>query len=104
MQEYAVHSVITPEGCAAILWRSQDEKAKAAAQLKITGRDLLELGVIDDIVPEPLGGAHADTQEAARHLGDHLDTALRELERKHTDALVRERYERFRKMGIFLET
>ena len=103
MQQYAVHSVIAPEGCAAILWRSQDEKVKAAAQLKITAGDLKKLGIIDDIVPEPLGGAHADPQEAARHLGDHLDAVLRELERKRPDDLLSERYKRFRSIGIFEE-
>ncbi len=100
MLEYSVHSVITPEGCAAILWRSQDEKAQAAEAMKITAEDLLRLKVIDEIVPEPLGGAHADPQETAVRVGDRIDAALRRLEKLPTQKLLDARYERFRRIGI----
>lgn len=103
MFEYAVHSVITPEGCAAILWRSQDEKEKAAEAMKITAKDLLQMGVVDEVIPEPVGGAHADPEEACRRLGDRLDATLRELEKKTAPALVEQRYARFRAMGVFNE-
>jgi acetyl-CoA carboxylase carboxyl transferase subunit alpha len=103
MLEYAVHSVITPEGCAAILWRDQDRKADAAEALKITAPDLLRLGVIDEIVPEPAGGAQADHEETFRLLGDRLDATLRKLERREPDELVKARYDRYRSMGVFEE-
>lgn len=100
MLEYSVHSVITPEGCAAILWRSQDEKAKAAEAMKVTADDLLRLKVIDEVIPEPLGGAHADPQEIAARVGDRIDAALRRLEKLRTDKLLDARYERFRRIGV----
>jgi acetyl-CoA carboxylase carboxyl transferase subunit alpha len=103
MLEYAVHSVITPEGCAAILWRDQERKADAAEALKITAPDLLRLGVIDEIVPEPAGGAQADHDETFRLLADRLDGALRKLERRDGDELVKARYDRYRSMGVFEE-
>ena len=103
MLEYAVHSVITPEGCAAILWRDQERRADAAEALKITAPDLLRLGVIDEIVPEPPGGAQADHEETFRALGDRLDGQLRKLERRSPDELVKDRYDRYRAMGVFEE-
>jgi acetyl-CoA carboxylase carboxyl transferase subunit alpha len=103
MLEHAVHSVITPEGCAAILWRDQERKADAAAALKITAPDLLRLGVIDEIVPEPAGGAQCDHEETFRAVGDRLDAHLRKLERRQPAELVRDRYARFRAMGTFEE-
>jgi len=99
MFEHSVHSVITPEGCAAILWRNQDEKETAAEAMKITATDLERIGVIDGIVPEPLGGAHADPPEAARRLGDRVDACLRELERLSPEELIEKRYQRFRRLG-----
>ncbi|MDX1384650.1 MAG: acetyl-CoA carboxylase carboxyltransferase subunit alpha [Thermoanaerobaculia bacterium] len=101
MLEHSVHSVITPEGCAAILWRDQDRKADAAAALKITAGDLIELGVVDDVIPEPLGGAQADPEETFRLVGDRLDTVLRGLERMRPDDLVAARYRRFRRIGVY---
>jgi acetyl-CoA carboxylase carboxyl transferase subunit alpha len=103
MLEYAVHSVITPEGCAAILWRDQERKADAAEALKITAPDLLRLGVIDEIVPEPAGGAQVDHEETFRSLSDRLDGQLRKLERRSPDELVKARYDRYRAMGVFEE-
>jgi len=103
MLEHAVHSVITPEGCAAILWRDQERKADAAEALKITAPDLLRLGVIDEIIPEPAGGAQANHEETLRAVGDRLDGQLRKLERRSSDELVRARYERYRAFGVFEE-
>ncbi|HVR29689.1 MAG TPA: acetyl-CoA carboxylase carboxyltransferase subunit alpha [Thermoanaerobaculia bacterium] len=103
MLEHAVHSVITPEGCAAILWRDQERKAEAAEALKITAPDLLRLGVVDEIIPEPPGGAQADHEETFRAVGDRLDGQLRKLERRSAEDLVRARYDRFRVFGAFEE-
>jgi len=103
MFEYSVHSVITPEGCAAILWRDSEQKRKAAEAMKITADDLIGMGIVDEVIPEPLGGAHADPAETARRLGDRLDVHLRELGRKRPQDLLDERYERFRAMGAYTE-
>jgi acetyl-CoA carboxylase carboxyl transferase subunit alpha len=99
MQEFAVYSVIPPEGCAAILWRDANRKVEAAEALKITARDLLGLGVIDEIVPEPPGGAHNDTQAAARLLDTALRRCLAELRAEPDDLRTARRYEKFRQMG-----
>lgn len=104
MLEHAVYSVISPEGCAAILWKDQGRKEEAAAAMRITAPDLLRLGVIDAIVPEPPGGAHADPQEAAARVGEAIAKALRELGRLDPDRLVAERRKRFRALGSFLES
>jgi len=103
MLQYATYSVISPEGCAAILWKDQAQKAVAAEALKLTAPDLLELGAIDGIVPEPVGGAHADPGEACRRVGETLDAALTELEALEPDELLAARYERFRRLGSFEE-
>jgi acetyl-CoA carboxylase carboxyl transferase subunit alpha len=103
MQENAIYSVITPEGCAAILWRDAGEAKRAAAALKPDAAHCLELGVIDGIVPEPAGGAHADHDEAARLLGEQLETVLVELEGQDSDERRRERHRKFRTMGLYLE-
>jgi len=103
MLEYAVYSVISPEGCAAILWKDQERKAEAAEAMKITAPDLLELGVIDGIIPEPLGGAHRDPEETARRVGETVARALAELEKKSPAELVEARYRKFRKLGVFEE-
>jgi acetyl-CoA carboxylase carboxyl transferase subunit alpha len=102
--EYAVYSVISPEGCAAILWKDQEKKADAAEAMKLTAPDLAELGVVDRIIPEPLGGAHSDPAEAARRVGDAAEEALRELERLPIDRLLAERYAKFRRLGAFEES
>jgi|CXWL01.1.fsa_nt_gi acetyl-CoA carboxylase carboxyl transferase subunit alpha len=103
MQEYSTYSVISPEGCAAILWKDQSRKSDAAEAMKITAPDLLELGVVDDIIPEPLGGAHTDPREAARRVGDVIARALAELETLSPEELVEQRYDRFRAIGFYEE-
>ncbi len=103
MLEYSTYSVISPEGCAAILWKDQNKKADAAEAMKITAPDLLELRVVDGIIPEPLGGAHTDHEETARRVGDVVEDALVELEALSPDELVRQRYARFRSLGAFEE-
>jgi acetyl-CoA carboxylase alpha subunit len=101
MQENAIYTVISPEGCAAILWRDASEAKKAAAAFKPDAVHCLELGVIDGIVPEPEGGAHTDPDEAARLLGESLQEALEELETTPPDELKRRRRARFRSLGVY---
>lgn len=99
MLEFAYYSVISPEGCASILWRTGEKAAEAAEALKLTARHLKGLDVIDDIVPEPLGGAHRNPAEAAVNLERHIVRTLRELKRVDSDSLVAHRYARWRRMG-----
>ena len=101
MQENAIYSVISPEGCAMILWRDAGEAKKAAAAFKPDARHCLDLGVIDAIVPEPGGGAHTDPDEAARLLGEALAESLEELADVPGDELRRRRRARFRSLGVF---
>jgi acetyl-CoA carboxylase carboxyl transferase subunit alpha len=101
MQENAIYSVISPEGCAAILWRDAGEARKAAAAFKPDAAHCLELGVIDGIVPEPDGGAHTDWDRAASLLADSLREALDELEGLSGADLVRRRREKYRELGVF---
>jgi len=101
MQENAIYSVISPEGCAAILWRDAGEAKKAAAAFKPDALHCLELGVIDAIVAEPGEGAHTDPQEAARLLGESLRESLEELESVAPDDLKRRRRARFRSLGVY---
>jgi acetyl-CoA carboxylase carboxyl transferase subunit alpha len=101
MQEHAIYSVISPEGCAMILWRDAGEAKKAAAAFKPDAAHCLELGVIDGIVPEPPGGAHRDPDEAARLLGDAIRETLDELAEFSGDELRRRRRARFRSLGVF---
>ncbi len=101
MQENAIYSVISPEGCAAILWRDAGEARKAAAAFKPDAGHCLELGVIDGIVPEPAGGAQNDWKEAARLLKESLQEALDDLEGSSGSDLVRRRRAKFRDMGVF---
>jgi acetyl-CoA carboxylase carboxyl transferase subunit alpha len=103
MQENAIYSVISPEGCAAILWRDAGEAKKAAAAFKPDALHCLELGVIDGVVPEPPGGAHENVDVAAQLLGESLGIALDEVKRMDPAKRKRERSQKFRKMGIFLE-
>jgi len=102
MLENAIYSVIPPEGCAAILWRAPDRKEEAAAALRITSQDALELGVIDEIIPEPLGGAHRNPEQTARSLKDAVLRHLGELATVPAVELAAQRYERFRQMGSFV--
>jgi len=99
MQEYSVYSVIPPEGCAAILWRDANKKVEAAEALKITAPDLLQLGLIDAIVPEPPGGAHNDYDRATALVDQALTQSLAELQPLTVAALLQGRYEKFRRMG-----
>jgi acetyl-CoA carboxylase carboxyl transferase subunit alpha len=101
MQENAIYTVISPEGCAAILWRDASEAKKAAAAFKPDAVHCLELGVIDGIVPEPEGGAHTDPDEAARLLGESLRESLDELEPMSADELKRRRRAKFRSLGVY---
>jgi acetyl-CoA carboxylase carboxyl transferase subunit alpha len=100
MQEYAIYSVIPPEGCAAILWRDPTRKVDAADALKITASDLVRLGVIDEVVAEPVGGAHSNPDEAARLLSPVLSTALRCLSHVSPDLRLSARHARFRQLGL----
>jgi len=101
MQESAIYSVISPEGCAAILWRDAGQAQKAAAAFKPDAAHCLELGVIDAIVPEPPGGAQNDYDEAARLLAESIEQELAEIEDEPGTALRRQRRAKFRAMGVF---
>lgn len=103
VMENAYYSVITPEGCAAILWRDGSRAAEAAKALKLTARDLLEHQLVEGIVSEPKGGAHRDVDAAAQKLGDAVDEAFAGLQGLSEDELVRDRYDRFRKLGVTTE-
>jgi acetyl-CoA carboxylase carboxyl transferase subunit alpha len=103
MLEYAIYSVISPEGCAAILWGDGAKAPEAAALMRVTAPDLLRLGVIDAIVPEPVGGAHRNWEQTAASLRSALRDQLWQLRRRSGEQLVEERYERFRRIGVFEE-
>ena len=103
MLEYAVYSVISPEGCAAILWGDAGKAPEAAEIMRTTAPDLLRLGVIDAVVPEPVGGAHRDWEAAAASLREALRHHLGELRGKPAGTVVDERYEKFRRLGAFEE-
>jgi acetyl-CoA carboxylase carboxyl transferase subunit alpha len=105
MLEHAYYSVISPEGCAGILWRVATDETKplAAEALKLTAKDLARLGVIDDVIPEPLGGAHRDHHEMANTLKTYLLRYLRELRSLTFEELIEQRYQKFRRMGVFDE-
>ena len=104
MLEHAIYSVISPEGCAAILWGEATKAPEAAELMRITAPDLLRLGVIDGIVPEPIGGAHRNWEETAENLRGPLRDALWELRGNTPEELVALRYEKFRKIGVFEES
>jgi acetyl-CoA carboxylase carboxyl transferase subunit alpha len=104
MLEYAIYSVISPEGCAAILWGDAARAPEAAESMRITAPDLLRLGVIDAIVPEPVGGAHRDWEGTAANLREALREHLRPLASMSPDDLVADRYDKFRRIGVFEET
>ncbi len=101
MMENAVYSVISPESCAAIIWRDAGQAEKAAAALKMTAQDLAPLGIIDDVIPEPGEGAHEDWDAAAANLARMLEHSLASLKALTPIQLVDERYEKFRRMGSF---
>ena len=103
MLEFSIYAVISPEGCAAILWSDGTKGAQAAEALKLTAKDIKELEVIDEIVQEPLGGAHRDHKAMAATLHEALSRNLRELKKLPAEKLVEERYQKFRKMSRFVE-
>lgn len=102
--EHAYYSVISPEGCAGILWKSGAYAEQAAKALKMTSRHLHKMGVVDDVIEEPLGGAHRDHHQMAARLKMFLTRSMRELEQIPADNLLNSRYEKFRQMGVYLES
>jgi len=103
MLENAVYSVISPEGCAAILWKEKSKAPEAARALNLTAQDILRFGIIDEIIPEPLGGAHQDYQKSASNLKEAVKRNLEELVRLSGRELIEKRYDKYRKIGKFLE-
>ncbi|WP_457678308.1 acetyl-CoA carboxylase carboxyltransferase subunit alpha [Thermovibrio sp.] len=98
MFENSIYSVISPEGCAAILWQSQDKVKEAAKALKLTAKDLKELGIVDEIIPEPLEGAHRDWETTFKNFEEFVSKALNQLKELSPEELIRQRYEKFRKI------
>jgi acetyl-CoA carboxylase carboxyl transferase subunit alpha len=103
MLEHAFYSVISPEGCAAIVWKDQDAVDEAAENLGIRAKTLLEFGIVDKIIPEPPGGAHIDPEQTFRNVDKFLYQALKKLETKPLDELLNDRYKKIRKLGVFEE-
>ena len=103
MLEHAYYTVISPEGCASILWRDAARFADAAEALKITSKDLLELGIIDEEISEPVGGAHADYNVVSENMKKSILNALEELSKLSSSELREKRYQKFRAMGKFIE-
>jgi acetyl-CoA carboxylase carboxyl transferase subunit alpha len=104
MLEFAYYSVITPEGCASILWKGSEHAPKAAAALKMTSKDLLRFGIVDEVIPEPLGGAHRDHREAAAGLKSYLIQNVRHLKEVPINELLERRYQKYREIGVFLDS
>jgi acetyl-CoA carboxylase carboxyl transferase subunit alpha len=104
MLEYAVYSVISPEGCASILWKDQKKVSTAAEQMRMTASELEELGIADQVIAEPAGGAHRDADQAARVVGDAIAAVLEELDALTPETMLEKRYQKFRKMGAFVES
>lgn len=103
MMQNAWYSVISPEGCASILWRDSSNAPEAAEAMKVTAEDLLELKVIDKVLPEPQGGAHRDPDTAAKTVKEAIVNTLNELNRIPTDELIRQRIDKFSRMGFWEE-
>jgi acetyl-CoA carboxylase carboxyl transferase subunit alpha len=103
MLENAIYSVISPEGCAAILWRDRAKAPEAAAALKVTSADLKELGIIDEVLPEPLGGAHRDPDQVARVIEEAVTRHLDELETLEATERRRIRQRKYQAMGVYKE-
>ena len=101
MLEHAIYSVISPEGCAAILWGDASKSATAATALRMTASELLELNIIDDIIPEPLGGAHRDAPLTAKHVSETLNTHFLQLQKLSLATLLKQREAKFRSLGAF---
>ena len=104
MLEHAYYSVISPEGCAGILWKSHEYAEKAAEALRFTSQDLLSFGIVDEVIPEPLGGAHRDHHQMAFSLKRYLLSTLKDLVDTSEDELLEKRYSKFRQMGEFIES
>jgi len=102
MLEHSIYSVIPPEGCAAILWRDPSKAKEAAEALKITAKDAKRLGVIDDVISEPLGAAHRNVEKTAKNIKEYILNSIEELSLKTKEELEQERYEKFRSQGRFL--
>jgi acetyl-CoA carboxylase carboxyl transferase subunit alpha len=103
MLEHSIYSVITPEGCAAILWRSADHREDAARALRLTSKDLLRMGICDEVIAEPQGGAHADWDEVAASLAEALDRTLTELAAIPIDRLLEGRWAKYEAIGAWRE-
>jgi len=103
MLEHSVYSVISPEGCAAILWRSAEYREKAATALRLTSKDLVELGICDEVIDEPLGGAHTDWDVTAQRVGDALERHLNELRALSPEALLEARWAKYAAIGTWYE-
>ncbi len=103
MLEHSVYSVISPEGCAAILWRSAEHREKAATALRLTSKDLMELGICDEVIDEPLGGAHTDWDTTAERVGDALERHLHELSALSPEALLEGRWAKYAAIGVWYE-
>jgi acetyl-CoA carboxylase carboxyl transferase subunit alpha len=101
MLEHSIYSVISPEGCAAILWKDQNRAEDAAKALRLTARDLKHFGVIDEVLPEPAGGAHMDPRATAEAVGGALRRQLRQLRKIKPDALIARRYKKYRTLGVY---
>jgi acetyl-CoA carboxylase carboxyl transferase subunit alpha len=101
MMQYSIYSVITPEGCASILFRNAARADWAAEALKLVASDLKQFGVVDEVIAEPDGGAHRDPAAAAQSLGTALRKHLRELSKLKPDQLIAQRYDKFRALGVF---
>ncbi|MCX6344638.1 MAG: acetyl-CoA carboxylase carboxyltransferase subunit alpha [Armatimonadetes bacterium] len=104
MLEHSIYSVIPPESCAAILWRDPTKHKEMAEALKISAKDALRLGIIDEIIPEPAGGAHRNVDLAARYVKDAILKYLDELDKLTPDELAAQRYDKFRNMGVFVDS
>ena len=101
--QHAYYSVISPEGCSGILWKSGEYAQQAAESLRFTSDHLDRLGIVDKVIPEPLGGAHRDHQQMAVQIKQYLVKTLRELVKIPMEELLQQRYDKFRKMGVFIE-
>ncbi|MEM6690619.1 MAG: carboxyl transferase domain-containing protein, partial [Planctomycetota bacterium] len=103
MLKHAYYSVISPEGCAGILWKSHEHAPKAAKALRFTSDNLQRLGVVDDVIEEPLGGAHRDHHQMAARIKAYLSRTLEDLVDRPIDDLLEDRYAKFRRIGVFME-
>jgi acetyl-CoA carboxylase carboxyl transferase subunit alpha len=101
MLEHSIYAVISPEGCASILWKDPSYAKKAAEALKLTAQDLIKFNIIDEIIPEPLGGSHRDHVQTASNVRKAIFKSLQELKSMSPQRLFEHRYEKFRKMGVF---